>query len=245
MQITLDGTAGTHNKRRPHMSNTDSYETILNNLDVLYHFCIEHQWRPQVSIRVNIDKENKEEYVELKSLLINKYNDFFHIYFGIVTNFNSCLDQPSCAMNNKEHIDFIRILDQQYGITENNYFPNTLGTNYCAAQTVGSFVFDAEGYMYKCFSDVGIYKKAVGHLIDKKISNIKLETEYVIDSLAINQKGCKECVLLYTCQGGCPNKRMSDKTDMTKLHECHILKNNIEEFLVRHYELSQVKEVVL
>lgn len=53
IQITLDGLAETHNKRRPHANTNNSFEQIINNLDTI----IPIKENTDISIRVNIDKK--------------------------------------------------------------------------------------------------------------------------------------------------------------------------------------------
>jgi uncharacterized protein len=102
-----------------------------------------------------------------------------------------------------------------------------------------NYVIDPDGYLYKCWDDAGDKTKAVYSLKDKKFRNLKQETAYIISTQAAFLKECSDCILLYTCQGGCPHKRLEKK------NECLVLKNNMDEFLERYYEISQHKDFVL
>lgn len=77
MQITLDGNQESHNERRPHISNPDSYTRIIDNLDVLFNYCRQNFYFPSVLIRVNIDKTNEADYPEIKKYFEKRYGDFF------------------------------------------------------------------------------------------------------------------------------------------------------------------------
>ena len=44
-------------------------------------------------------------------------------------------------------------------------------TKYCGADNIGTFVLDPEGYMYKCWCDVGETLRAVGNVLETHIED--------------------------------------------------------------------------
>ena len=62
-QITLDGSEKTHNTRRPHYKNDDSFSTLISNISWLLNN------DKKVNIRINIDKNNTSNLTDLIYLM--------------------------------------------------------------------------------------------------------------------------------------------------------------------------------
>ena len=92
--------------------------------------------------------------------------------------------------------------------------------------------------MYKCWEDIGIKNKAVYNLNYKKINNVLAESDYIIKSQSMFDKVCKNCFMFIGCQGGCPKHSLENK------RICHVFKNDISQFLERHYEKSLKKDFI-
>ena len=238
IQITLDGDKETHNSRRPHVSNPDSFGRIMDNLEILYTYCNFNGYWPNVSIRVNIDKTNEDDYPKIKNMLYKKYGNFFNVYYAIVDNYNSCLDKTEIKVKSEDEKEYIKLLNKKYGITSRNEYLQNKGCFYCGAQVLNNYVIDPIGYMYKCWDDVGNVEKAVLSLTDKSFSNLKIESDYMIKSMAIFDNKCKNCTLLYNCQGGCPNLKQNGNG------QCPVFKSNMNNFLELHYEKYLKKDFV-
>lgn len=71
IQITLDGTAETHNKRRFYKNGTPSFYDIENNIKMLL-----HNTNIKLTIQVGVDIENHDAYENLYEYL---KNDTIHI----------------------------------------------------------------------------------------------------------------------------------------------------------------------
>ena len=238
IQITLDGDKETHNRRRPHVSNSDSFERIMDNLEMLYTYCNFNGYWPNVNIRVNIDKTNEDDYPKIKNMLYKKYGNFYYVYYAIVENSNSCVDKVEQIFNTESEEEYKNKLDKKYEIEDEPFFPRKLTNCYCGAQTLNNYVIDAEGFMYKCWAQVGIKEKAVYNLNDKNFNNLKIESDFIIKSQAIFSDDCKNCFMFISCQGGCPNHALENKRN------CHVFKRNIEKFMDRHYEKSLKKDFI-
>lgn len=238
IQITLDGAKETHNKRRPHVTNPDSFGRIMDNIEMLYTYCNFNGYWPNVSIRVNIDKTNEDDYPKIKNMLYKKYGNFYQVYYALVQNSNSCVDKVEQIFNTEYEKEYKEKLDKKYGIADETFFPKQSGNCFCGAQTLNNYVIDAEGLMYKCWEDIGIKNKAVYNLNDKKCSNVKVESDFIVKSQAIFDDVCKNCFMFISCQGGCPRRALDNK------RTCHVFKNNANQFLERHYEKSLKKDFV-
>ena len=238
IQITLDGDKETHNKRRPHVTDSDSFSRIMDNLELLYMYSKRNNYKPNVAIRVNIDKNNESDYSRILNMIKSKFYDYYYVYFAFVRSINSCSDITDGIFRSKDEKDFIDNLKEKYSIDYKDYYPNHYGCYFCGAQSMNSYVLDPEGYMYKCWDDVGDLKKAVASLKEKTMRNNIVESDFVIKSLAIFNDKCKNCFMIYHCMGGCPNQALKNK------EHCPLVKENTNEYLEKHYELCKKKDYV-
>lgn len=238
IQITLDGDKETHNSRRPHVSNPDSFGRIMDNLEMLYTYCNFNGYWPNVSIRVNIDKTNEDDYPKIKNMLYKKYGNFFNVYYALVQNSNSCVDKTEVIINTEHEKEYKEKLDKKYGIEDESFYPHQYGNCFCGAQTLNNYVIDADGFMYKCWEDIGIKNRAIYNLNDKKFNNVPVESDYIIKSQSMFDEVCKNCFMFTSCQGGCPKHSLENKKS------CHVFKNNTNQFLERHYEKSLKKDFI-
>lgn len=61
IQLTIDGLKKEHDRRRPHISGKSSFDRIMKNLDIFF----SKNRNIRMNIRVNIDKNNEEQYYPL------------------------------------------------------------------------------------------------------------------------------------------------------------------------------------
>lgn len=71
---------------------------------------------------------------------------------------------------------------------------------------------DAEGWLYKCWCDIGVADGRVGHLTEKFLPSNNLYYEYMLYD-PTSSKVCGKCNLLPVCMGGCPFKRLKGVLD--------------------------------
>lgn len=92
------------------------------------------------------------------------------------------------------------------------YYPGIKG-NYCCADSSSAFVIDPNGYMCKCWNDVGNISKSVGNVKnpeDITDENNTINMNYLLWS-PFEFKKCRECNVLPLCMGGCPYMGISKK----------------------------------
>lgn len=232
IQVTVDGTKEMHNANRPHIENINSYDKIIENLDFI-HQNLSSLNHLSVSIRMNIDKNNSDDFIEFYQYFRKKYPQF-HVYPGIITASNGCLDRDHCLYNQQELANFLIKTKQAKGIQILPFFSNE-GGNTCIADTLHSFVIGPEGELYKCWNDVGLKDKIVGQIKEGSIvrNNSILEAEYVSGTNPYEKENCKKCFLLPQCHGGCSNKKISGKDEA---EYCHYLKYRFNDFTLAHYQ---------
>jgi uncharacterized protein len=238
-QVTIDGPPKIHNsRRRLKGSGKETFDTILNNVIKL------KENKFDLTIRVNIDKTNTDYLNELFDILETKNLKDLSISFGHVTAYTeacmsiaeSCFDIQEYANQDFKYQQLL--YKRKFNIEGYPNYPGVKG-NYCCADSQGSFVIDPEGYMYKCWNDVGNVERAVGDIkIIKKAQDEKMlmrNIKYLFWSPFEHEK-CVKCNLLPICMGGCPfNGEKNGQPD------CEKWKYSLEKTLCLTYEKNKNK----
>lgn len=206
-QITIDGPPEIHNQRRKLKNSSEpTFDKIIGNVKKLIANGITN-----VCLRINVDKTNIDQVEELLDIFdANGLNDVI-VNLGHVTAYNdACSSVANNCLTVKEYAEsdlkYQKILnDRGYTIAGNYPFYPGVKANYCCADHGDSFVVDPEGYMYKCWNDVGDVNRAVGNVTSEN-GNDKMHAmnlEYMMWSPFEHQK-CIDCDILPICMGGCP-----------------------------------------
>ena len=236
-QITIDGPPRIHNERRRlRGEKRDTFNKLIENIKILKAKNLD------VNIRVNVDSTNIEYIDELLDILKeNELNDLIFHFGHVKTDYSDvCNSIKATCLNDREYADFDfecrkKLLDKGFTNESMEYYPS-LKSNYCGADCVSSYVIDAEGYMYKCWTDVGKEEYSIGNVIsfgengqDEKswMNNIN----YLLWS-PFEFKECRECWLLPICMGGCPGNGMKNDNKP----KCGKWKYTIEKSLISKYK---------
>lgn len=238
IQITLDGLMEEHNKRRPHVKNHNSFQKIIQNLDLLKNRYNENEI--DISIRVNIDNKNSKNFFDVFTFLKKRYGNFINVYPGIVKDWNLNIEN-SCFFNKNDEINFILENYEKYQIKTLSFYPKIKIP--CTAQRVYDYVIGPKGELYKCWSDVGKPDFIVGNICEKS-TNYDLLTKYLVSIEAFNDPVCKECFFLPICGGGCPNQRLKNKFMGASFETCTYFKGNLERFLEIHFNSKNTNQLV-
>jgi uncharacterized protein len=237
-QVTIDGPPAIHNsRRRLKGSLAGTFDTILDHVVKIK----EHHLN--VTIRVNIDKSNIDAIPELLEILeINQLKDVL-LTLGHVTAYTeacmsvaeSCLSAEEYAQND---LKFQRLFHERgFNIDGYPFYPGIKG-NYCCADAQYSFVLDPDGYMYKCWNDVGDVHKAVGDIKRRQEGPDQKMLMQTIDYLfwsPFDFEQCRECNLLPICMGGCPYNGLKNGDRP----ECEKWKYNLDKILKLTYERNK------
>lgn len=219
-QVTLDGSKENHNKRRPLANGDETYDVILNNLlelaDIL----------PNISIRVNVDKDNYQAADDIYDLIVkNGLQDKYETYLGRILN-----------DTNDPHLELVCFNSAEFALSDLKYtknhndekymskYPHLIG-NYCGADSICSFVIDSDGMLYKCWNEVGQPKFAIGSILNNKFEgNLELQNNY-LQFDPTNDVKCSNCNILPICMGGCPYQRINRSTS------CSVYKTNLDNYI--------------
>ena len=217
VQITLDGSKESHDKRRILLNGEGSFNKIIDNIKNCYDLL-------DINIRVNLDKRNSNEYIEVleeleKANLKNKVS----IYIAPVDNINDTA-QCTTGLNEYEFADnqddFYRELKNR-NFKLNNKISTKLGV--CGAVSDNSILIDPLGDLYKCWNDIAYKDKNIGHIK----AGISMNNEYLrwMDYDPMKRKVCLECTLLPVCMGGCPHSALNN------INKCTSKKHNLRKVL--------------
>ena len=199
IQVTLDGDADDHDKRRPFFDGRPTFDKILENLCGL-----KGRSGISVSVRINADRHNIDRVDNVvKKLKKNSLEQFVYPYLAMVENANNTYNDNSCFRKNEFSLfEYEFVVRNQLDIL--GHIPRQLG-NYCGADYVGSLVINAEGLIYKCWSELGIKDRSVGDLCNGVREKSVLMSYLLYD--ATEDVECRQCKFLPLCMGGCPYMR--------------------------------------
>lgn len=231
VQITIDGPPRTHNKTRILNNGQPTFDKIINNIkeckDVF----------KKISLRVNVSKKNYLDVTELFEILEKEgLKENTSVYFAKVEPYDN-FDKMNCF--NNEEFDIIDMLYKRQNKTKRQPEYPSLKGSFCCADSLASFVITSDGYIYKCWEDVGILELAVGNLMDNDDTAILNQGKYIrnlhryIMYDPTEDVMCKECKFLPICMGGCPVKRLNGR------ERCISFKYNFEQKILQYIEMLE------
>lgn len=222
IQITIDGDRSAHNKNRISKSGEETYDKIINNVDRL---TIEFP-SVRIGLRMNVHKNNANQFLTLYETLSKRWEKKnIHIYPAFVSENTNC--SVSC-FNSKEKTIFMYEIYKAIGkrYRQSNL---QLKSGLCTAHFESSFVIDPQGYLYKCWVDVGQPQRAIGNLRDG-ITNANLACRYMLGTDKFSDEKCLNCSLFPICDGGCSRYRFEDDYKTSDL--CPFSESEIINFMV-------------
>lgn len=233
IQVTIDGLKEKHDKRRILKNKEATFDTIINNIKLI----VEKKQNINLSIRVNIDRKNQDEFKELKKYLVNQLNNNIWIYPGFIEEAPYGCAKNSCALNRDEKVYFY--LDKMPKEKQSSFFyPSPVGGECLTARNINSFVIGPSGELYKCWECIGKKEMVVGNIANMEITNPALNLLFLTGSDFLEDNKCKKCKVLPICYGGCPIRRIDKDYYGKNTDFCSIFKGNISKFLTLHYKIK-------
>ena len=229
-QITIDGPPKIHNQRRILHNKKPTFEKIIDNVKKLIKNNIE------VFIRVNVDETNYMYIFDLLKILKENYLEKCYISLGFVKPYtNQCETIKQYCLNEKKyrHIEYRFYSQLEKMGFQKTYELNIYGTpNYCTSVKENSFVIDPNGYMYRCWNNVGKKEKSFDNILNNQDENKKINNEQLKYSLynPLSFKKCINCKGLPICRGGCPYEKIEKD-----IFDCKDYKT-----IIKNYILSQI-----
>ena len=196
IQITLDGTKEEYEKRKRYKNKEKNiFEKVISNIKKFINNKI------YVSIRLNIDKKNKDNILELVKYLKHKFslNSYLNIYIAFLNY--SLLSELMLSKKEREEIvlNIYEELPVYSCLSYENVLSNIPQIYGCLYDDPQAYVIDSKGYIYKCEHYIGIYDKSIGNIYEDDI-NKKI---YKIKGKRSDNTKCKKCVFYPKCLNGC------------------------------------------
>lgn len=220
VQITLDGTKESHNRKRFFANGKGTFDLILSNIESIL-----TKTKSQLILKTNLDKENIKEYVDLRRFLYNKFKQYIiknrliltENYVRNRTNFSGC----NKCLSKEENFEY------QHSVLKRPYeIPSPVGA--CPLRSTNSFIIGPSGEIYKCMEHLGDNTKSIGNIITHSY-RIQDVANCVFKYSPFDDNDCVNCEILPICGGGCPIDR-EKKLDKTKI--CSVVKERIYEILI-------------
>ena len=151
-QITIDGPAKIHNAQRPHKTNNDSFDRIVNNLITIKHEFARLSYK--IAIRINVSANMQPYLNDFVEWLYKNFGNDNH--FVVVWEF--VRDWGGKKIDNNRELLFdhnasnkwLDILSNR-GFAINMGFEQTdLAVSLCIASKKNGFVINHDGQIYKC-----------------------------------------------------------------------------------------------
>lgn len=203
IQITIDGVGDKHNRTRCLKgSNAPTFDTIVTNIDKI----LPSLPNTRVHIRVNIDRNNYLDFVEVYKYFKDKYPDNKNliVYPGIIrTETEDRRSLCESCFTTSEILELHELLRKE-GFDWND-FPKRSQRG-CIMHYVAGFVIGPEGEIYKCWNDVGNSEKIVGYIDKSELTNASLYIKCLAQAIPFNDE-CKNCRVFPICSGGCAYHR--------------------------------------
>ena len=227
VQITIDGMADLHDKRRCLKSGKPTFNTIIGNIDNM------QSKYPQigVSIRVNVDESNEDDFIRLYKFLSDRHYPNAQVSLAFVKNLSDCKTCTNLCDRNHQ-AEFIKKVQDKYGICGAFVFPMP-ERNECAIRNKNAIVIGPQGEVYKCWNDVGDISRVIGK-IGGKVKNETLLLRYLVGADPFEDPNCLNCLLLPVCGGGCPLSRIQNKYEGKNVNYCPLIKDHLYDFLLVH-----------
>lgn len=239
LQITIDGTREIHDKTRKPKDGSSSFNRIIENIDM----ALELMPHCRIGIRTNIGHNNQKDYVDLYNSLSKRWKgkncDLYHSFIQI-NGINSTLNErKSLELSTRERNDFEIYLAENGIISKESLYPHLDHAHY-TCMDCNAYVIDPEGYIYKCWSDVGLVSRRIGDL-KNGIKNFDIVAQFMTGSDKFSDKKCLDCSFIPICEGSCNLYRVCFLEKGIPYEVCDIDKDCLVKLLEIYYESKDEK----
>lgn len=231
IQVTVDGLAPVHDKRRCLKGGGATFAKIIENVKKTHIACP----KINLSIRVNVDRTNADDFVELYKMFQQEDMKGIQLSPAFVSDIR---DTNKCVLSSSEQYNYVLNLFKEHGIVFSNFFPKIYME--CFVRNSNFVSIGPQGELYKCWNDIGNPDKVYGYL-DGRITNEQVLLRYLAASDPFEDQACKKCLLLPICYGACPYQRIKRDYENKDLDICPSMKGYLKTNLLLHDEIKSSK----
>ncbi|MEW6455223.1 MAG: radical SAM protein [Acidobacteriota bacterium] len=233
VQITIDGSKDIHDKRRHLRNGKGTFDKIIENIrniqDIL-----------KVSIRVNVDKDNKDRIFELFDFIQESgLKDKISINIGQVKGYtDTCIGIQGNCFSDSDFAEFKvfflkKIMEKGFSPQE---YPKVRTGASCTADRLNSFVITPDGNIFKCWTEVAFSEEnSIGNILKEPNPNQKRNWRKWLLWDPYENPECIECNILPICNGGCPYMGYKMKEEGKGNQQCVFWKYNLEKIVKLTY----------
>jgi len=243
-QITIDGTAESHDQRRVTKNGANgTFDIITKNIIAVSSMPIYKEHHCNINIRINIDKTNYMYVDPLIDFIVeNGLYDKVTVDFAPIVNFGGN-DAGKESLTKEEFAGYE--INWMLKCYENNIRMGSLPQrqhSVCMVEHEDSEVLDAYGNIYACweFPYSETYAQGdslIGNLFfPKETYNKNATLRNWNETLEAGETWCKKCNHLPVCGGGCP------KSWHEKIPACPPFKFNYKDKLILDYYIKKKAE---
>ena len=241
IEITLDGTAVYHDKRRYTKEGIETFDIIFNNILKIVNSPYYDRQKVNLSIRCNVDERNSDGVLPLIELLdSHKLQEKISYFYPIGVYSWGGNDAHKKSLTKEEfaemEIDWmIEMIKRGFPV---NLLPGRV-KKVCMSVSDSAEMIDAFGNIFNCteVSYVSAYENTPYKIGNVKNNTIDFPKKDQLstwnDSLLKNNFPCHTCKMLPVCGGGCPKSWHED------MRACPPNKFNIIDKLSLSYLVSQ------
>ncbi len=230
LMISLDGLETYHNCHRFFSDGSDSFEKVLNSIEL----ALSQDLIPDISITVS--NKNIKGLPELMEWIL-KYDLPFNINYYRENDYskhhtdlklkeeyfiNGMLDAYKVIESNLPRSSLLSSLIDRGNLTIPHLMPCGVGHSY--------MVFNCEGKIFKCHMQMDKSMKKIS--TEDSLTSIRNDMEGIQNIKVDDKEDCKLCQWKYWCAGGCPleNCKITGRYDV-KSKNCNIYKTLFPEVI--------------
>lgn len=213
MQITFDGLQQSHDSKRCFESGEGSFDIILRNCEDF----LSDIKDTTISFRVNIDNNNKNEYLSIHNFLLGKFKGYsISVYPALLRANRGCENET--FMTSEDHLEFSSSLWRN---KVKDMYPSKCSKG-CCATSISSYIVGPGGELYVCWEHVGNSDKIMGSIDGDYGLGMDLYALYKLKGHCFDDPKCMSCGLLPLCNGGCADKRVGNMINGENNNLCSI-----------------------
>lgn len=235
IQITIDGPADVHDRRRMLAGGKGTFYKIIENIKDTYHIL-------PIGIRVNVDSGNGVRTQELLDYFVGEgLHRKIAVYFAPVEEYTETYKDTcgSCMhMSDFAHLEVdLRRKMVELGFVNPPRSPKPR-FSFCTADKSNSVVIGPNGDLYACYTHIGDPREVIGSVFTGAAMNQNALKWLGWDPLEKTE--CSQCEVLPLCGGGCLVEGF--KEDLTKKGACETYKFSLDEHLKLFYDTRKATE---